>query len=1183
MRRFLKIILAILGVVVLIILCSWFYLFHMHGLENIISGQLNSAIATYVPLRVSIGAIRGDFLQELILEDVVVRYDDSAGGGDLFKASRITASYKLSNLLNKSYMFRYVWFDSAAVMLSQDSTGKILLPVVRMPASQPSSIGSSSDSAGVPDIAIDNLLLNQCTVTLVRGLDSLRFYNIAWNSAVKVEGGTISADIRQASVQSNRPEFAVPGMSGKLTYASGVLATRDLAVIRDDGKLRLSGSADLTRRTAQFAFNIDEADLAKIGKLFGIGLSGQVDAYGNVTIGNGEISGNASLGGQFLMADLQNLSIDFRFRDGQLFLDTLRGIALDNCSLDGSAQFDLRKKPETYSATLSLANFNLVKLVPTAIESNLNGSIQLAGESFKDATLKLQIDADLYESTFGGYPIQSGAGRMIVTADSISFPDTFKVSYFENEFDIVGMVEYSRDILLNVKAHLANLDRYRGRLFLNQPGGRGYAEATLSGKTSDPDLEGFFTSDSVWLYGLYAKECEIGFHVSRFLTGRRGEVHVRMQTGGIWNVPYDTLSAVLGLDSNIVRVDTLFAISPKASVSAKGEVLPDIYPQQITVDSLVLHTYDQTLVNRGLLQISLDSVGLEFRKAAVTSRSTMLMALGRINFDESMNLALSVNNVPLGSWARLVEENFHSDGLASFQADLTGTFRNPIFTLRASVDSLTYDSLTLGDLSIAGAYRQQTFTLDSLLLESHPGRYTARGKIDVDIDFTSDSLLKLIDQPLDMTISASDQRFDLVSLVLPSVESMQGDFHADFRLFGKPSEPHLQGEAYLKNGRLKYFDLTNELYTDSAGVTMKDNQIIIDKIECYVKNTRHGSGKSLAIVDGTITVKSFSILNYDLDVQLPREFPIWYELEDIQGVAEGSVHIEGDTPPLVTGDITVTSARYRVNFASPGEGSPLMELLSGDQTWDFNVNVDILSNYWIQNDDIDAEFAGNLNIIRERGVYRFIGEMDILQGKGFLFDKVFRIDPGSKVLFNNVDTLNPTLDITATTRIVGLSSSTDQSKENIDLGLHITGTLEAPEFSTTGENFSSEDILPLLVANYSASDTGQAKAMTKIEQRLTGLVSSQMSQIGTRQLRRLGVETFDIDPTYGGTVDPLKSVVTLGFYTNPSLYVYGRSALSGRLGQEVGFEYRFNKSFLLQGKRDENELYHLNLQLHWEF
>jgi hypothetical protein len=85
------------------------------------------------------------------------------------------------------------------------------------------------------------------------------------------------------------------------------------------------------------------------------------------------------------------------------------------------------------------------------------------------------------------------------------------------------------------------------------------------------------------------------------------------------------------------------------------------------------------------------------------------------------------------------------------------------------------------------------------------------------------------------------------------------------------------------------------------------------------------------------------------------------------------------------------------------------------------------------------------------------------------------------------------------------------------------------------------------------------------------------TQIGSR---RLGVETFEIDPVFG---ERFESRLTLGFYTNPNLYIYGRSGISGVAGQEVGFEYRLKRSLLLEGKVDEDRLYNLFLNLYWEY
>ena len=118
--------------------------------------------------------------------------------------------------------------------------------------------------------------------------------------------------------------------------------------------------------------------------------------------------------------------------------------------------------------------------------------------------MALQLELGLAESSFDDYPLQNCFGSVLITTDSIVFRDGFTVDYFENRFTAEGVIEYSGDIDLSVDIELPNLDRYRGKLFLDQPGGRGIVHSRLTGRTSDPDLSGWFVSDSLWLYGMYA-------------------------------------------------------------------------------------------------------------------------------------------------------------------------------------------------------------------------------------------------------------------------------------------------------------------------------------------------------------------------------------------------------------------------------------------------------------------------------------------------------------------------------------------------------------------------------------------------------------------------------------------------------------------------------------------------------
>lgn len=211
--------------------------------------------------------------------------------------------------------------------------------------------------------------------------------------------------------------------------------------------------------------------------------------------------------------------------------------------------------------------------------------------------------------------------------------------------------------------------------------------------------------------------------------------------------------------------------------------------------------------------------------------------------------------------------------------------------------------------------------------------------------------------------------------------------------------------------------------------------------------------------------------------------------------------------------------------------------------------------------------------------------MEILRGKGYLFDKTFRISTDSAtVTFGDIELFNPSLDIWATARIPLARTSADEKRYE-DLKVHVTGTLDNPEFTffLSGQEDTPvgyDAIVPLIVANY----YGDASTSGAFEERLSQLVSSQVSQIGTR---KLGVETFEIDPTYEGYLNLAQTRVTVGKYAGPNLYLWGRSSVEFQQLPAAGFEYRVSRNLMFEGYRDDDpiqgETYRLNLRMHWEF
>ena len=1184
MRTLIKFFIIVVIALGLIIGGAYLYLFKWGGIEKIVNNRIASLVGTKYKLDIKVGKISGNIYSTIDLKDITVYYDDSLNRYQIMKIPSLETSYSLKNLWHKKYILNYLKLDSAVITLIEDSTGSLIIPNLLSKKTQ-----QHKNEFLFSNFAIGEIDLSNFQLKLLREKDTIKFNDINISLAFKGEDNTFGIDVKKFEFASNKKKLVLNTAGGKITLTKNNLVFKDVSLVSNDTRMKLDGNINFSPiLTGDVTFAVDNLVLFDVTSYFGIKLDGKLDLNGNVAFKGWNLNGSVDVGGKLLMVDFKNLFVNFRYLNKQLLLDTLYGTILGNCSVDGNGMVDFSQSEATYQLNTGLKQFNLNKLVANSFESNLNGHLSLEGKSFHKKSMILYINTNLYESSFDNYPLQKALGSMIVTTDSIILNDPFKINYYENIFSVSGKIGYKDNMSLKVDAQLKNLDRYKGKLFLDQPGGRGYAEAVISGKTSDPDLNGYLVSDSLWLYGFYSDSVYAGVNIKRFLSGKKGEIKVNCYNGEAWKVPYDTGYVFITVDSNLLYFDTTYFKNRFSWFKAQGTYNYEAYPSYLHIDTLTLSLFNQTFYNRLKIDVDVDSLGFVFNQVAIGNNGTKFSTTGRTNFDETMDMKMSVSHLPIEPWKNLFAESLLVDGTLSCEASLKGSFSQPQFSINATVDSLMYQNLLLGRLSTNLKYADKRLSIDSLTIFSDPGLYRAYGFFYIDLAFTSGSFNRLPDSSMEINIKATDKRFDLVSLLLPSVELLEGDFFADFVLSGTPHHPHLKGVSYIKNAWLKYFDLEDPIYSDSAGVIMKDNKIIVDSLVTYVyeKRGKKKGNKRYAYIKGDITVKSLSNFYYNLDVDISKDFPFSYELEDIYGKLEGSLHIEGDTPPLVTGDVTIISMKYLVNFAEPEEGSPIMAALSSENTWDLDINVDIPSNYWIKNDDIDAEFSGEMNLIRENGVYRFIGEMDILRGRGFLFDKTFNLEPGGKVIFEGSENFNPTLDIIGYTHIVGTKRSlTDKTEtsEQLKLGIHMTGTLEKPQINITEDSdFSSrEDILPLIVANYSRSDSTSASG--SFEQRMADLISSQVSQIGSRQLGRLGVETFEIDPYYTGVFDPLATRVTFGFYTSQNFYIYGRSALSGQNTQEVGFEYRLKKSLLIQGLRDENELYHLNLKFNWEF
>ncbi len=1180
MRLRTKLILIPFGAAFAILLGLYLALFQFGLLEYLVNRKLRDLIAGNLPLKVRIGQISGDYLSRLIISDIKAEYDDGTDHYLMAAIPKLAATFSISNLWHGNLIFKSILLDSAEFALKRSLQGKWLIP---------KPLQESNGSSGGIDIQIDQALLRHIAVRFYSDPDTLVFRNIILDGQIKISGTTYSAQIDTFAYDASDYRLNLKSGRGKITFSGSDIIFQDLTIVSDSLDFTSNGQIHIKEpAAAKILLDARRLNLPEIGSFLGTRLSGNMAARGELNYESQLLSGELQLSGTFENRLFDSLRVGFRFAKNVIKIDSLDGSILGGCNLIGHGDINFGAKPEEYHLIGKIRNFNLENIVPETFTSNLNGGINITGHGFTGDNLSLDITADLDESWFDEYHAYKAAGMMTVTTREIIIQDKFAVEYGQNTFLISGKLEYNGNVDLTGTSRFDDLAAFNGQTFIERLGGRGDLNFKVTGALKNPDIVGQIDSDSLWLYDVYASRAGIEFQMNHFLYDRSGSVKISMLNGTAYQLPFDTIRAELQVDSQYVRIDTSHFHNKISTASARGFLDYASFPQILTFDSLAIDIMGLTLNNDSLIKIAIDSGGYQFERARLKRSDGFLAAAGRVNYNDSMNLKIDLDRINITPLVKLIDTEYVFGGRMSGEFLVGGDFESPLIDFIGRIDTLTYNNFNLGDLTADLNYVNKAIEVDSVIIDSHTGRYVAKGIFPINLAFSAaESRFTGVEQDIDFT--ARDTRLDAVGLFLAEVEKLEGDLTADFKLTGTPQQPKINGKIDLKKGFLKIADLVNPLENVMVSITMNNQMVTVDSMNAICRDGK----KMIGIVrgEGRIKINSIDQLDYNLRVKL-SDFPGKYELGDIDGIINANLRVTGLTPPTVSGDVTILSATYRENFARESDGWIILTSLEGDQTWDLNLDVEIPSKLWIKNEDIDAEFSGRLNFVREKGNYRYIGSLEILRGKGYLADRIFQIESGGSINYENIESPNPTLDIYATTKIRGAAQTTQggpTETSNYELRVHISGTLEEPKIEAAAApegspQFTTEEIIPLIFTNYYSEKSNGIGSSERFSDRLTagisGYLSTQMTQIGSRTL---GVETFEIDPVYGNKFDPLGTRLTVGFYTNPNLYIYGRSALSGVSGREVGFEYRLKRFLLLEGSRDDANLYHLLLNLYWDY
>ncbi|MEJ2684841.1 MAG: translocation/assembly module TamB domain-containing protein [Candidatus Sulfobium sp.] len=389
--------------------------------------------------------------------------------------------------------------------------------------------------------------------------------------------------------------------------------------------------------------------------------------------------------------------------------------------------------------------------------------------------------------------------------------------------------------------------------------------------------------------------------------------------------------------------------------------------------------------------------------------------------------------------------------------------------------------------------------------------------------------------PIDFSLNGQFLENGLLAALFPGlVQETQGRIDLGIKVGGTWKAPDFRGTMHLYDAGA---------YFPSGGIHIKDAGMSahLDGDRVVIDSFRISSGPGKMEGTAEIRFKDRDVLSYKGTLK-GKDFQAIY-LPELRMQASPDLTFEGSNKKLsVRGEIKIPYLLVlQSKTKTPVEPSRDVVIIGREEkgsremktVLDIEVTIILGDRVLVKAEGIDARLGGSLDMA-VRGIHdiRGKGQVHVVKGKYSTYGVSLDIVRG-RVIFAGQPITQPNLDILA------LRTSGD-----VKAGVTVTGTPGNPVVKLYSDPAMSDtDIVSYIVLGH---PLGGGQQQADLVARAAGfLLSASDSVVFQDQLKqRLGIDTLDIESTKTGQESVSRSLVTVGKYLTPGLYIsYGRSLL----------------------------------------
>lgn len=568
----------------------------------------------------------------------------------------------------------------------------------------------------------------------------------------------------------------------------------------------------------------------------------------------------------------------------------------------------------------------------------------------------------------------------------------------------------------------------------------------------------------------------------------------------------------------------------------------------------------------------------------------------QIRPDQPVSADIQLNGMFLEDYVQFIKMKQKMAGEVSGTISVGGDLDNPNLSFDLEVHEPRFDAIEGYHLTSSGTYENNRLTFDDIRLSetAESGRYTGSGYLPLEIDLLHPLFRLRRDKPMQLDFHANTPRLQFISKYMADVDAVTGDFVLDLRVSGTPDAPRRDGQITIKDANIEVTSLENEINAVNGQGILRNNRMEVRDFTAKM----HSPGDR-EIIEGTFNRIKHWLSNLfnrevpdtdpNLELSGSLDFTRFFEpglhlqldgedlyirtlLGEIEGVTDANISLTGQDSLMIVGDLQPDEVVLRMDFAKDDTPKDISTTREGERYVEYNLHTTFPGNFYIRNNQVNAEFEGDLWIVRHGAEpVNLSGSMNVIRGKYYYYNDTFTIQEG-QIFFDPVE-FNPRLNIVATTEI----------EDQVDVTITLSGELDNPKISleTPEEEtgYSEGEILSILTFNSQIEQEGLTTP--EIQSIFTTYLERQLEQYGSQLM---GLETFDLE-TEGQNIQNLENVtITVGRRVAPNLYfTYGRGFLAENPTNTLGLEYQLNRYMSFVGEVDEAGLYHFKYRLKYNY